>query len=721
MAEPSPRSVEAARLAAVLRSSSDAITLQTLEGVITTWNQGAERLYGYSEAEAVGMSIHRLVPPERQSELEALLERARRGEELAGFRTRRVRRDGQRIDVWLSATLLRDTGGRPAGLATSERDITEWLRVRRQLLRSNRELDRRVHERTAALLRANRKLAAEVARRKRDQAQLAWEREKAVVTLSSIGEGVITCDSRGEVEYLNPVAETLTQWSLAEAVGRPLADVLHIVDERTRERMDPRRYWAPQGSHFSSEDHHVVIGRDGASLPVQETATPILGSNGRPLGAVIILRDVSASRQLARRLSYEASHDPLTGLINRAEFHRRLQTAIDEARREGHQHVLCYLDLDNFKPVNDRAGHAAGDELLRQLARQLKDGLRAEDVLGRLGGDEFGVLLHHCDRAAAVRLAEGLRAKVEDFRFAWKGQLFQVTVSIGLTPINADSGDFDSVRAAADAACYQAKELGRNRIAVQAVQGPLPRQEDWRGRLEQALVMDGFSLLCQPIVPLSRRSRGRWAEVLLRLRGGGGELLPPGSFLAAAERYNLLPSLDRWVIERVFEHGSADCSVLSVNLSVQVLEQEDFIDFIDEQVDQHRVDPRRFCFELSEASVLSNYTRAQRLLWRLKRRGFQLSMDRFGNGYASLGYLRQLPMDSLKIDGESVKNIYRDRLHLTFVRSLNEIAHTLGRTTVACSVQDRQILATLRRVGVDWGQGYALSRPLPLERFIARG
>lgn len=831
------------RLAAVLRSSGDAITLQSLDGVITAWNQGAERLYGYSEQEALGMSALRLVPPQRQDEYQALLQAARRGQELAPFQTDRLSKDGRRLNVWLSVTLLWD-GTSPMGIATSERDITEWRRVKQALEAANRELDQRVKARTAELESANAELQAQIGRRremeraleqnlgwlrgimehapvviclksppgvyqrinrqlallmdrKRDeilnhddrhlfpaeiaaklaendrrvlqagrpikfeervvgpcgertylsmkfpvyttggelqgvgtvamditdrkhfQSQLAWEREKAVVTLSSIGEGVITCDRDGRVEYLNPVAESLTQWSCAEAAGRPLAEVLTVMDERSRTLVSASCYWAPEGCHFSAEAHHVVVGRDGAAIPVQETASPIRGRDGQLLGAVIILRDVSASRQLARRLSYEATHDPLTGLINRAEFHRLLQEAIDDVRREGHQHVLCYLDLDGFKPVNDKAGHSAGDELLRQLSGLLRSELRGEDVLGRLGGDEFAVLLHHCSLAAAERIANDLRERVERFRFTWKGMVFQVTVSIGLTPITTDSGDFEAVRAAADDACYVAKEQGRNRVRVLGGRGGVARREqDWRGKLETALVEDAFVLLCQPILPLTACPQHPWGEVLLRMRADDGKLLPPGSFLPVAERYNLLASLDRWVISRVFARAPRDGFTLTINLSSGVWEQEDFPHFLDELVRRYGTDPGRYCFEFNEINVVANYTRAQRLLTQLKERGFLLSLDRFGSAYASFGYLRQLPLDFLKIDGEVVKDICQDRLDRTMVGSLNEIAHTLEKRTVAASAQNEQVLAQLRQIGVDWAQGFALSAPQPLERFI---
>lgn len=565
-------------------------------------------------------------------------------------------------------------------------------------------------------------VATDITDLRRYQAQLDWEREKAQVTLSSIGEGVLTCDSQCRVDYMNAVAESLTQWSCEEAVGRSLAEVLRVLDERTRQPVDVHRYCAPGGCRFSADAHHVVVGRDGASLPVQETATPIRGRDGSPLGAVIILRDVSASRQLARRLSYEATHDPLTGLINRAEFNRVLQNAIDEARREGQQHVLCFIDLDGFKPVNDRAGHAAGDELLRRLSAALRNELRVEDKLGRLGGDEFGVLLHGCGIEAAERLAEGLRQTVEAVRFAWRGMVFQVTASIGLTPIRADSGGFEAVRAAADDACYAAKESGRNQVRVHGVQARVPRREDdWRARLEQALGSNGFRLLCQPIISLGGGISAHWGEVLLRMQGENGNLLPPGSFLPVAERYGLSANLDRWVVDHVFAVASAhEEHVLTINLSAQVLENDGFIDFIDTLVSRYKAQPARYCFEFNEVSVATHFTRAQRLLTQLKRRGFLLSLDRFGTGYASFDYLKRLPVDFLKIDGEFVRDMCRDSLDFTMVDSLNHIAHALNKHSVAGRVHDTDVLAELRLLGVDWAQGFALAHPQPLEEFVGR-
>jgi len=556
------------------------------------------------------------------------------------------------------------------------------------------------------------------------QGQLAREREKAVVTLSSIGEGVITCDPDGFVEYLNPVAEALTQFSRAEAAGRSLGEVLRIMDEYTRRIVDPACFWSPAGCHFGPEEHHVVIGRDGARIPVQETASPIRNATGQLLGAVIILRDVSASRQLARRLSYEASHDPLTGLPNRAEFNRLLQQAIDDARQEDHRHAVCYVDLDNFKPVNDGGGHAAGDELLRQLSSQLKATLRQEDVLGRLGGDEFGVLLPYCGLEAAERIAEGLREAAESFRLAWDGAVYQVTLSIGIAPISRDSGDFEAVRAAADEACYQAKEAGRNQVRVWGggVISPASSERapeiDWCARLSSALERNGFRLFCQEIVDLQGREDVLRGEVLLRMKGDDGGLIPPGSFLPAAARYDLMAALDRWVVRNVFARAPKNAPVvLTINLSAEALADPGMAEFVQTCAERYGIDPSRFCFEFSENSVNAHYAQAQRLLTRLKTMGFSLSLDHFGSGYASYDYLRRLPVDYLKIDGELVRDMCEDRLDYAMVDSLNQIGHTLQKRTIAGSAADADIVAELRGMGVDMAQGYALARPQPLEEF----
>ena len=567
-------------------------------------------------------------------------------------------------------------------------------------------------------------VATDITELKNFQEQLAREREKAVVTLSSIGEGIIVCDPDGFVEYLNPMAEALTQYARAEAVGRPLGEVLRIMDELSRRMVDSACFWSQAGCRFGPEDHHVVIGRDGTRIPVQETASPIRDPAGQCLGAVIVLRDVSASRQLARRLSYEASHDPLTGLPNRAEFNRLLQQAIDDARQEGHRHALCYVDLDNFKPVNDQSGHAAGDELLRQLCARLKASLRQEDVLGRLGGDEFGVLLPHCDLKAAQRIAEGLRAAAESFRLCWDGVVHQVTTSIGVAPITADSGDFEAVRAAADEACYQAKQAGRNRVrvwgggAAPAAAGERSSEPDWYRRLSAAMRRNGFRLFCQEIVDLQGQGRELRGEVLLRLKGKDGSLIPPGGFLPAATRYDLMAALDRWVVRQVFARvGRNGSALLTINLSAQALTDPGMADFLEDKARRYRVEPERFCFEFSETAVTANYVQAQRLLTRLRRLGYQLSLDHFGSGYASYDYLRRLPIDYLKIDGELVRDMCEDRLDYTMVESLNHIGHALGKRTIAGSAADSGIVAELRELGVDLAQGYALARPQPLEEF----
>jgi len=438
-------------------------------------------------------------------------------------------------------------------------------------------------------------------------------------------------------------------------------------------------------------------------------------------------RDITVARQLSEQLSHQASHDSLTGLMNRREFGRRLAQEIEELEHTDAKHALCYLDLDQFKLVNDTSGHVAGDELLRQLGEVLKAHVRRGDLVARLGGDEFGILLRDCSLTEAGRIARGLRDATGAFRFAWEGKAFSVGSSIGLVPVTSESGDIDKVLRQADAACYAAKEKGRNRVHILHGddEDQVRRQGElqWVHRLNAAMEQGALQLHCQRIIPLAKHGDGGVAyEVLLRLRSGSGQLISGSTLMPAAERYNLAATIDRHVVSRTFAwfrenpQFVRELSMCAINLSGQSLGEEAFTEYVVQQVQDAPLEPQQICFEITETAAIASLASAAEFITALKALGCRFALDDFGTGLCSFAYLKTLPVDYLKIDGGFVREIATDPVDLTMVKSINDMGHALGKQTIAEFVESEEVLDLLREIGVDFAQGYFIGTPVPLDR-----
>ncbi|MGA7802162.1 MAG: EAL domain-containing protein [Gammaproteobacteria bacterium] len=561
------------------------------------------------------------------------------------------------------------------------------------------------------------------------ESALYQEKEKAEVTLHSIGDAVITTDAEGRIEYFNPVAETLTGWVLPEARGRLLDRVMTLYHETTRETVaNPVVQCLRTGQVVELSDQTILVRENGEEVAIADSAAPIRDRAGQVIGAVMVFHDVGHARRLARQLSYQATHDALTGLHNRREFEHRMQLALHSAREEQCEHAVCYLDLDQFKIVNDTCGHVAGDEMLRQLAGMLQAQVRESDVLARLGGDEFGVLLHYCDLGQARRVAENLRTTVRDFRFVSGDHGFEIGVSIGLVAVSAESHSLAEVMSAADVACYAAKDGGRNRVHVyEPDDGELKRRQGemrWVSRLQKGLEQNRFCLHFQPIVPLDPSVGAGHYEVLLRMRDEQGLEVPPMAFIPAAERYNLMPSIDRWVVRTVLETASAQGalpsgSLCAMNLSGQSLCDDQFLDFVIEQLERTGFPPEQACFEITETAAIANLHWASRFITTLKGMGCRFALDDFGSGLSSFGYLKNLPVDFLKIDGSFVRDMGDDPIDLAMVEAINRIGHVMGIRTIAEFVENERTMETLRDIGVDYAQGYWIARPAPFSELMA--
>lgn len=558
---------------------------------------------------------------------------------------------------------------------------------------------------------------------------LFQEKERALVTLDSIGDGVITTDIEGKVIYFNPVAEHLTGWQLEEVKGLTLRWAFNAVDAFSRKQIRHPVFDGPiEGVMVSHYENILLISNDNREYDIESSAAPIRNPEGEVIGSVLVFRDVTEARELAKQLAWQAAHDQLTGLINRREFDLRLTRLLEGTKSDNSQHALLYMDLDQFKLVNDTAGHAAGDELLKQLTEMLREQIQGGDTLARLGGDEFGVLLEHRTQDEALRIANVLREIVQDFRFVWEGRTFEVGASIGLVPIVAQSGSAANLMSCADAACYAAKDRGRNRVNVYSLEDfdLMQRQSEmsWVADISKAFEENRFLLYYQPIRSLwEAQPDAHHCEILLRMMDVNGDIVPPAKFLPAAERYGLMPVIDRWVVRTLFatikknlvSGVEPDISrVYAINLSGASLNDEFFLDFLREQIAFYGVPPATLCFEITETVAISSIEHTRHFMQELKRAGCRFSLDDFGSGMSSFAYLKDLPVDYLKIDGMFVKNMVHNPIDFAMVEAINRIGHVMGIKTIAEFVEDDLILEKLRALGVDYAQGYDIGRPAPL-------
>ncbi len=568
---------------------------------------------------------------------------------------------------------------------------------------------------------------SDINEKKLADAQLFAEKERAVVTLASIGDAVITTDESGKVEFLNRTAEALTGWQNADAKGMHLGGLLKIMDEGAREEAaDLVDLVLRSGQGMTMSTDILLVQRDGTEVSVNVSAAPIRNRSGEIVGIVVVFHDVSHERHFAARLSYQASHDALTGLFNRNEFERRLNLALRNSSKYDQKHALLYLDLDQFKIVNETGGHAAGDELIRQISALLQEKSRERDTLARLGGDEFGILLENCSPEQGIRTANEIRQAIRDFRFAWSGMPFTVGCSIGLVMIAEGEHTLAEVLRAADTACYVAKEKGRNRVHVYSTddaevsfkQGEM----EWVGRIQKALEENRFRLYAQEIASLHpTMGSGTHYELLLRMLDEQGNLILPGMFIGAAERYGLMQAVDRWVVTTAFEtyaqlsinkrgHSIETCSI---NLSGASVGDESFLEFLQTQAAIAGVPYNAFCFEITETVAVANVAKAADFIRRLGMLGCRFSLDDFGSGMSSFGYLKHLPVDYVKIDGGFVKDMLEDPIDRAMVESINHIGHVMGKKTIAEFVENVQTLEALRAIGVDYAQGHVIARPIP--------
>lgn len=567
-------------------------------------------------------------------------------------------------------------------------------------------------------------VAQDISYRKSVEAAIGRSKQQAQFTLESIGEGVITSDTEGRIDYMNSTAEKLMSTTRDEATGKRLGEIVNLVDEGDRRDLgDPIMRSLADRRRISMGSRALMISSGGdTELSIEMTASPIKGPDGSIGGVVVIMHDVTETRGLAQQMSYQAAHDPLTGLINRREFERRIDQSLHSAREADAPHVLCYLDLDRFKAVNDTCGHMAGDNMLREVASLIKEQVRESDFVARLGGDEFGMLLIGCPLKKARQISDDVLRAVRDYRFVWQDKIFLIGVSVGLVEVGKESGSVKDILSAADSACYIAKQRGRGQVHVYSARDAVSARQrgeiHWLALLQSALKDDQFEIYSQPIISVSGKAvAGPSVEVLLRMHDEVGKIVMPKHFIQAAERYQLMPSVDRWMVRatlvavgqgaiRLPENRSC-----TINLSGQTLSESTFLEFVVECLDHSQVDPRQIGFEISEIAVMADLEHARRFAGVLHGMGCQFGLDDFGRGIGSFASLQDLSIDFLKIDGIYTHDLVQDSLNYQMVSAITRLAKTVGFKVIAEQVEGQEDFDVLREVGVDFVQGYYVQAP----------
>ncbi|MEL7535567.1 MAG: EAL domain-containing protein [Pseudomonadota bacterium] len=583
----------------------------------------------------------------------------------------------------------------------------------------------------AGVIVAHEGTITDITDRKLAETRVFEEKERAQVTLNSIGDGVITTDANGCVDYLNPVAADLIGWEPRAARGRTVDQVLTAVAANTRELLDnPVLRCLREGRVITLPEGSALVDHGGKAIEIQDSTAPIRDRIGNVIGAVMVFHELNKASRLSRQLSYQAAHDPLTGLINRREFENRLAAHLAESVRDSRvSHALLLIDIDQFKVINDTLGHKAGDEYLRQLSDVVQGEIRISDVLGRLGGDQFGVLLQNCELDRANQVGESIRRAIEQFVFNWQDRCHSARASIGIVVIDNEIKDTSAALSAADIACHAAKEEGCNRVHVfeSGDTSAIRREMQWADRLTSAVEQNRLELYFQPIVaigPLAGREPREHYELLLRLRDEVGDLIAPGQFIPAAERFNLMPMLDRWVFDKAVDDvadqvGKDGVSLytVAINLSGNSLSDAAFLDYVAGRMAELELPEQALCFDVTETAAISNVQQVAEFMQRMRELGCIFALDDFGSGLSSFAYLKTLPINFIKIDGEFIANVSHDLMDQSLVSAISQVGRSLGVYIVAERVESPDVLETLESIGVEYAQGFLINEPQPLSEF----
>ncbi|MCB4812123.1 EAL domain-containing protein [Methylovorus menthalis] len=666
----------------IIKSSRGAHIRKTLDGIITGWDQRAEDMFGYSSLEVIGQPFSALCTHDQQAMEKNRLSKLREARCIMHFETEQVHKNGSMLLILNTLTPLWDLLGNMIGASRVVHDLTENNRIRHALL---------------------------------------LEQQRWHTTLSAVRDAVITTDHRGHIEFLNAAAEKLLGQALSHIGGQPLRDFISLVEGSLHLAID-------EALEISMRENRTLdlplrlLARHGHEHNIMSsTVTPIRPQDRQKAGTIIVLQHGQAVT------TSHAELDPLTGIHNRSTLETRLQAALTSSHTQGEQHMFMYLDLDQFKIVNDTCGHAVGDTLLKQIVAIIRGCLSADALLARLGGDEFAILLLCCDSDAAGKIADDICSRIEAFRFAHEQKRFHVSASIGLVRIDHQWQDISALLQIANAACYTAKQEGRNRTHLyRDTDFAIKKHHEeiqWVNRLELALEENRFSLYCQRILPLTENS-GIHGEILLRLPDGNGAMIPAGAFMPAAERFHITSRIDRWVTKRVLhwlvehEHAIDHIDVLSVNLSGQSIGDRAFHDYMLELIISTPATYSKLCFEITETAAITNLADANSFIASMRRFGIRFSLDDFGSGVSSFGHLKNLDVDYLKIDGQFIRAIDSNVIDQAMVRCICEIANGTGLRTIAEYVETVEVENLLRSMGIHYTQGYLRHKPAPLDEML---
>ncbi|MBN2866194.1 MAG: EAL domain-containing protein [Thiotrichales bacterium] len=557
----------------------------------------------------------------------------------------------------------------------------------------------------------------------RKENELLSEKERLQITLKSIGDGVITTDKAGLITYLNPVSEMLTGWGNAAAQGIHIEQVFRIYHESNMEPAEnPALKSMQHRKIFGLANHTVLLNRAGEKISIEDSGAPIVDQSGEVLGYVLVFHDVTEARLLRKRLTWQAMHDSLTGLKNRQAFENTLDELIEKnAQDQRLQHALIYIDLDQFKIVNDTVGHSAGDELLKQVATILQEQIRDSDLLARIGGDEFAILLENCSTENAEIISEKIRSAVQKHRFLWEERIFDIGTSIGITQMQGNINKADAM-SQADVACYIAKQNGRNRVHTFKADDQTLSQEfsklDWANRIKRALENEQFVLFAQQITPLQSDNHKRAYEVLVRLQTPDQPITPPDQFLPAAERFNLMGELDIYIIRKAvnwLNRHLDEVDLLNINISGQSLDDVYFNDALLNILEENPNTNSKLCFEITESTAITRMSASIAFLNRVKSHGCQLALDDFGSGFSSFGWLKTIPVDYVKIDGAFILDVLNDSIDAAMVKAIHKISDEMNIETIAEFVENQAVSDWLKEAGIDYAQGYHYHKPMPLE------
>lgn len=682
--------LNAARLAAIVADSQDAIITKTLDGIVTSWNEGAEEMFGYRADEMIGQPITQLFPQHQIDEEKFIIKKIKSNTSIKQYETVRVTKHGALIHLSVSLSPIKNLLGEIVGVSKIARDITKQKMLEQKLIQQHAQFK---------------------------------------VTMDAIADAVITTDMHGFVQYLNPVATDLTGWACIDALGKPVSEIFHIVHLETRDLAlnlieQCLRQESPPNQDKHQDKQIVLISRDGTERVIERTASVIQDANQKAIGAVLVFHDVTVQCKLADELQYRSHHDALTGLLNRAEFESKLESCMKDNREADIHHALIYLDLDRFKVINDRCGLAAGDTVLKDIAKILQTCIRSTDILARIGGDEFAIILHKCDAEQSIKVAKNICKVVSEYHFYHTDECFRLGASIGLVVMDKNWTSTNSLLQAADSACYEAKNTGRNRVHLyydtDSTLSAHQSETKWVSRIEKALEDNHFVLFCQRIMPLNHQGLEH-AEILIRMVDKDGTLIPPSAFLPAAERFHLASRVDRFVVEKVLAWMSLNRGSLghiesiSINLSGQSLSDLSFHRDVLNLISTASIETSKLCFEITETAAITNIADAKKFIAELNAYGVKFSLDDFGSGVSSFGYLKNLNVDYLKIDGQFITDLLQNDIGQATVRCIAEVAKVTGKKTIAEWVENKTVEKMLKKMGIDFTQGFLKHNPAPLD------